>query len=76
MVKGLSPDYRCLAMDYIGYGLSDKPLEWSYTPQAQAQNVEKLIEDLGLNNITLVVQDWGGPIGPRSDTFRLYSCGA
>jgi len=63
LIKGLSPAYRCVAMDYIGFGLSDKPPEWSYLPQMQAQNVESLINRLGLKDITLVVQDWGGPIG-------------
>ena len=63
LIKGLSSYYRCVAMDYIGFGLSDKPPEWSYLPQEQAHNVESLIDRLGLKNITLVVQDWGGPIG-------------
>lgn len=63
MIKGLSPYYRCVAMDYIGFGLSDKPPTWSYLPQEQARNVESLINRLGLKDITLVVQDWGGPVG-------------
>jgi haloalkane dehalogenase len=63
LVKGLSPHYRCVAIDYIGFGLSDKPLTWSYLPHEQARNVETLIDRLGLKDITLVVQDWGGPIG-------------
>jgi haloalkane dehalogenase len=62
-IKGLSKQYRCIAPDYIGFGLSDKPRDWSYRPQEQAQNVERLIAELKLKDITLVVQDWGGPIG-------------
>jgi len=63
LIKGLSPPFRCIAMDHIGFGLSDKPEGWSYRPADHAGNLEKLIETLGLKKITLVVQDWGGPIG-------------
>ena len=62
-VKGLSPDHRCVALDHIGFGLSDKPYDWSYRPADHARNLHALIEHLGLQDITLVVQDWGGPIG-------------
>lgn len=63
MIRRLSPRYRCVAMDHLGFGLSDKPEEWAYTPERLAANVEALIEGLGLRRITLVVHDWGGPIG-------------
>jgi haloalkane dehalogenase len=62
-VKGLSPDHRCIALDHIGFGLSDKPYDWSYHPADHARNLHVLIDQLGLRDITLVVQDWGGPIG-------------
>jgi haloalkane dehalogenase len=63
LIKRLRPEYRCVAMDHIGFGLSDKPRDWSYLPVDHAANLTALIEGLGLKNITLVVQDWGGPIG-------------
>ncbi|KAA3609716.1 MAG: alpha/beta fold hydrolase [Calditrichaeota bacterium] len=63
MIKGLSGNNRCIAMDHIGFGLSDKPHDWSYLPEQHAENLEALLENLDLENITLVVQDWGGPIG-------------
>ena len=47
----------------MGFGLSDKPKEWSYLPNDHAANLAALIDDLELRDITLVVQDWGGPIG-------------
>lgn len=62
-VKGLSPEHRCIAPDHIGFGLSDKPHDWSYRPADHARNLHALIEHLGLRDLTLVVQDWGGPIG-------------
>jgi haloalkane dehalogenase len=63
LIKRLSPHYRCIAPDHTGFGLSDKPVDWNYLPEEHAKNLEALIEHLGLKNITLVVGDWGGPIG-------------
>jgi haloalkane dehalogenase len=62
-VKELSADFRCIAPDHIGFGLSDKPHKWSNRPAEHAENLQALVEHLGLRDITLVVQDWGGPIG-------------
>lgn len=63
LIKGLSGNYRCIAPDHIGFGLSDKPAAWSYYPEDHAKHLRTLIETLNLKDITLVVQDWGGPIG-------------
>lgn len=58
--------YRCVAPDYIGFGKSDKVTDdaW-YTIERHVQSVRWLIETLDLEAITLVVHDWGGPIGLR-----------
>lgn len=63
LIKGLRSRYRCVAPDHIGFGLSDKPTGPSYLPQFHAENMEEFISALDLTNITLVMQDWGGPIG-------------
>ena len=63
LIKQLRPKYRCIAPDHLGFGLSDKPEDWSYLPEEHAKNLAALIEHLGLKDITLVVGDWGGPIG-------------
>jgi haloalkane dehalogenase len=63
LIKEFSKTNRCIAPDLIGFGLSDKPAGWSYLPKEQAKNLELFLESLGLNSITLVVGDWGGPIG-------------
>ena len=63
LIRGLSKEYRCVAADHIGFGLSDKPCDWSYYPEDHAQNLACLIEELDLKGLTLIVQDWGGPIG-------------
>lgn len=55
---------RVVAPDYVGFGLSEKPdAEEHYTLDAHIRSVELLADELGLENITIVVQDWGGPIG-------------
>ncbi|MBC5773353.1 alpha/beta fold hydrolase [Pontibacter sp. KCTC 32443] len=66
-IKRLSRTHRCIAPDHLGFGLSDKPTEmdFAYTPEAHADNLERLIDHLQLKNITLVVHDFGGPIGLR-----------
>jgi haloalkane dehalogenase len=63
LIKQLRDSHRCVAMDHLGFGLSDKPANWSYLPEQHAANLAALIDGLGLRDITLVVQDWGGPIG-------------
>jgi len=63
LIRGLSPRFRCIAVDHIGFGLSDKPRDWSYTPAAHAANLARLVDHLDLAPLTLVVHDWGGPIG-------------
>lgn len=62
-IKDLAQDYRCIAPDHLGFGLSDKPAEGTYQPARLSQNLTQLIESLGLRDITLVVHDFGGPIG-------------
>lgn len=62
-VKELAKDYRCIAIDHLGFGLSDKPDSAIGTPEWHAQNLSEFIRKLDLKNITLVVHDFGGPIG-------------
>jgi haloalkane dehalogenase len=63
LIRELLQNYRVIAIDHLGFGLSDKPPHWSYRPEDHARNLEVLIERLGLCDITLVVHDFGGPIG-------------
>lgn len=63
LIKDLSKNYRVIAPDHLGFGLSDKPAGWSYLPADHARNLGTLIETLGLKNVVLAVHDFGGPIG-------------
>ncbi len=62
-IQDLSKDYRCIAIDHLGFGLSDKPADFSGTPEAHSKNLSAFIQALRLEDITLVVHDFGGPIG-------------
>jgi len=57
--------YRCVAVDHIGCGLSDKPDEsrYPFTLERRIADLLQLIEHLDLKRITLIVHDWGGAIG-------------
>ncbi len=57
---------RVLAPDLIGFGRSDKPVDprW-YTYENHVRSIARLVEELDLRALTLVVHDWGGPIGLR-----------
>ena len=71
----VSAGYRVIAPDLVGFGRSDKPSQRSdYTYQRHVDWMRSLVEQLQLNNITLVCQDWGGLIGLRlaaEDTERF-----
>ena len=64
MVPLLSAEHRVLAMDFIGFGRSDKLSEIDdYSFQMHLGTLVAFVESLALEGITLVVQDWGGLIG-------------
>lgn len=58
--------FRCIAPDCIGFGKSDKVIDddW-YSIERHCRSMTDLIRHLDLNNISIFVQDWGGPIGLR-----------
>jgi haloalkane dehalogenase len=56
--------YRCVIPDLPGFGRSDKPLEESwYSQRRHAEAVGSLLDELGIEDVALVMHDWGGPIG-------------
>jgi haloalkane dehalogenase len=58
--------YRCIAPDLPGFGRSDKPIDidW-YTYDRHTEALTSLLDELDVRGATLVVHDWGGPIGLR-----------
>lgn len=66
LINALSSEYRTIAPDHIGCGLSDKPNanEYEYRLQNRVDDLDQFLTGLDIkNNITLVLHDWGGMIG-------------
>lgn len=63
LVRELSEAYRCVAPDLLGFGLSAAPETFTYLPANHARVVERLLESLALDEVVVVVHDWGGPLG-------------
>lgn len=77
LISDMSRDYRCLAVDHLGCGRSDKPQQYEYTLDRHVGNLVALIDALDLREITLVGHDWGGCIGmgaavERPDRFARF----
>lgn len=63
LIAALSKRFRCIAPDHLGFGQSARPRSFAYTPEAHAAVLEEFVDRLGLADVTLVVHDFGGPIG-------------
>lgn len=63
VVKALASSFRCIAVDLAGFGLSTAAPGFSHLPSAHAAVLAKFIESLDVRDYSIVVQDWGGPIG-------------
>jgi len=58
--------YRAVAYDQLGFGRSDKPASTDeYSIERWVRHLDALVAELGLDQVTLVVHDWGGPVGLR-----------
>ena len=80
MIPALRDEFRCVALDYPGYGMSAAPEGYSYKPADHSRILEQFVDQLRLLDITLMVQDWGGPIGlglagRRPELFRRFVIG-
>jgi haloalkane dehalogenase len=63
LIAALRGRFRCVAMDYPGFGLSTAAEGYEPLPERHASVVEAFVRALGLKKFTPIVQDWGGPIG-------------
>jgi pimeloyl-ACP methyl ester carboxylesterase len=63
LINQLSDSYRVVVPDHMGFGKSQTPSDRTYWLQDHIHNLEKFIFDLGLKDITLIINDFGGPIG-------------
>jgi haloalkane dehalogenase len=65
LVIRLKKHFRCIAPDLPGFGLSDNPINYRYTPAEHSRIIREFVQGLGLENLTIMGHDWGGPIGMR-----------
>ncbi len=80
LIVALSTRFRCIAPDYPGFGLSNAAPGYDFQPDSHSRVTEAFIQHLDLQNITMFVQDWGGPIGlgaagQMPERFRAFVIG-
>lgn len=62
-IPPLAARARVVVPDHMGFGKSETPQHRTYTLSAHVENLAALLDHLALTDVTLVMQDWGGPIG-------------
>ena len=63
LIHQLHDNYRVIVPDHMGFGKSETPSDRTYWLQDHIDNLEKFILALDLREVTLVVNDFGGPVG-------------
>ena len=70
VVQRLRPEFRCVALDHPGFGLSQAGPGYRYSPEEHAEVVGAFLDRLDLSGVTLIAHDWGGPIGLEAAARR------
>ncbi len=75
IVVALRGRFRCIAPDYLGFGLSDRPTGFGYKIDEHGRVMGEFVDHLGLDGYLTMGQDWGGPISmavavERADRVR------
>lgn len=84
LIHQLETGFRCIAVDHLGCGWSDKPPARRFTLNDRIDHLHQLVEALDLRRVTLVAHDWGGAIGlgamlrcrDRFERIVLFNTGA
>ena len=63
IIPALSRIGRVVVPDHMGFGKSETPSGFSYTIEEHSNHLDRLVTALDLRRLTLVLQDWGGPVG-------------
>jgi haloalkane dehalogenase len=63
LIAELKDTFRVVVPDYPGFGLSSAPQAYGFTAAEQAATMTEFVESMDLRDATLMMQDWGGPIG-------------
>ena len=80
IITALRSQFRCIAPDYLGFGLSERPPGFGYKVDQHAQVIGELVDHLELDGYLTMGQDWGGPISmavavERADRVRGIALG-
>jgi haloalkane dehalogenase len=75
IITRLRDQFRCIAVDYLGFGLSERPSGFGYTIEEHARVVGELVDHLNLDGYLSMGQDWGGPISMAADVDRADRVG-
>jgi haloalkane dehalogenase len=75
LLTDLGRDFRPIAIDHVGCGLSDKPVDYPYCLKSHIDNLCSFVDQLRADSLTLIGHDWGGAIGlgtvlKRRDKFK------
>ncbi|MBF6419759.1 haloalkane dehalogenase [Nocardia farcinica] len=70
IVRALRDRFRCVAVDHLGFGLSERPTGFGYTVAEHTAVLGELIDHLRLEDFVVMGHDWGGPIGLGAATAR------
>ena len=63
LVKEFKSNFRIIVPDHLGMGLSDRPQNYEFTLANHIDNLTDLLNHLDIKKASLIVHDWGGPIG-------------
>jgi acyl-CoA synthetase (AMP-forming)/AMP-acid ligase II/pimeloyl-ACP methyl ester carboxylesterase len=63
LIARLRQDFRVIVPDHVGCGLSDQPADVFFRAADRVGHLEELLDQLGIDRFSLVMHDWGGPIG-------------
>lgn len=80
VIRGVMDRFRCVAIDYPGFGLSTAGPGYGFSPAEHARILDALVSKLDLGEVTTLSHDWGGPIGfhvaeRRPDRFSGFAIG-
>ncbi len=70
IISRLSGEFRCIAPDLPGFGLSEAADGFCFTAREQAQVMVEFIDQLDLKGVGVMMQDWGGPTGLYAAQMR------
>ncbi len=70
IILALRDRFRCIAPDYLGFGLSDRPPGFGYKVDQHARVVGEFVDHLGLDGYLTMGQDWGGPVSMAVNVER------